>query len=184
VCGDVRATVVADMIDEDSDWISLEAAVTYVEVMLQCYRENARELVRKAVKSTKVRSRTLHSSPKWLVSVIAGQEVFHSDHGESIEVCRKDLLELFPKRQNDVTQRASRESGSGQKRFRRIADPLDAAFKELWPDNEIPRDATVRDNKIHSLLISRGIIAKGQSVKRTIQRFLKNNEKVKSRPHP
>jgi hypothetical protein len=160
------------MIDEDSDWISLEAAVTYAEVTLQCYRENARELVWKAVKSTKVRSRTLHSSPKWLVSVIAGQEAFHSDHGESIEVCRKDLFKLFPKRQNDVTQRAPRDTGSARIRFRRISDPVALAIKDLWPDNEIPRDATVRNKKIHNLLISRKIISRVQDVTRTIQRVL------------
>jgi len=152
------------MTDENSDWISLEAAVTYVEGTLCCYRENARELVRKAVKSVKVKSRTLHSSPKWLVSVIDGREVFHSDHGESIEICRKGLLEFFSKRQND---------GPARTHPRPISDNVELAIKELWPDNEIPRDATLRTNPIHDWLISRRIIDRDRDVTRTIQRVFR-----------
>ena len=50
---------VAAMINEDSDWISRDAAVAYVEATLNCYREKALELVRKAVNNLKVKSRTV-----------------------------------------------------------------------------------------------------------------------------
>ena len=54
------------MVDEESDWISLEDAVTYVEETQQCYREKADELVRQAVDNLKLKSRTVNSSPRWI----------------------------------------------------------------------------------------------------------------------
>jgi hypothetical protein len=44
------------MIDEDSDWISLDAAVAYVEATQQCYREKAVDLLRQAANNLKLRA--------------------------------------------------------------------------------------------------------------------------------
>jgi hypothetical protein len=68
------------MIDEESDWISVDGAVSLVETALQCYRERARDLLRQAVNNLRVKSRTVNSSPRWIVSEVAGAEVYHSDH--------------------------------------------------------------------------------------------------------
>ena len=155
---------VADMINEDSDWISRDAAVAYVEATLQCYREKALELVRQAVNNLKVKSRTVNSSPKWLVSDIAGQEVFHSDHGESIEVCRKDVVEFCLELQHAAKRSSPRKSKSA------LSNNVTSAIADLWPNKEITERAKVRNDKIHKWLISRGIIGKSQDVTRTIQK--------------
>ncbi|MGO8976562.1 MAG: hypothetical protein ACLQNV_23930 [Steroidobacteraceae bacterium] len=158
------------MIDEDSDWISIDAAVAYVEETLHCYREKARELVRKAVNNLKVKSRTVHSSPKWLVSVIAGQEAFHSDHGESIKVCRKDVVEFCLQLQHAATQSSPRKSKSA------LWNNVTSAIADLWPDKEITERAKVRNDKIHEWLKSRGMINKFEDVTRTIQRVLREQK--------
>ncbi len=139
------------MIDEDSDWISRDAAVAYVQATLHCYREKALELVRKAVNNLKVKSRTVHSSPKWLVSVIAGQEAFHSDLGESIEVCRKDVVEFCLELRQAGTRSAPPKIGSNaaRRRDQPISDGIRLAIKNLWPGG-IPAGlrAKERDKKI------------------------------------
>jgi hypothetical protein len=66
-----RKSEVADMIDEESDWLSVDAAVALVETTLQCYREKAVDLVQQAVNNLKVKSKTVNSSPRWLVSDMA-----------------------------------------------------------------------------------------------------------------
>ncbi len=158
------------MNDEDSDWISRDAAVAYVEATLHCYREKALELVRKAVNNLKVKSRTV-SSPEWLVSVIAGQEAFHSDHGESIEVCRRDVVEFCLE-----LQHAAKRS-SPLKRKSALWNNITSAIADLWPDKEITERAKVRNDKIHEWLISRGIIGKFEDVTRAIQRVIREQRK-------
>ena len=167
-----RKSEVAVMVDEESDWISLEDAVTYVEETQQCYREKADELVRQAVDNLKLKSRTVNSSPRWIE--VAGAEVYYSDRGIRIEVWRKGLLELFPKRQNDAPQSAPHETGSAQRRFQPISDAVDSAIKELWPEG-IPNllRAKDRNNKIREWLRSRGIIRNSEDVTRTIQKVLR-----------
>jgi hypothetical protein len=169
-----RKSEVADMIDEDSDWISVEDAVTYVEVTQQCYREKAAELVRQAADNLKLKSRTVNSPPRWIVSEEAGEERSYSDHGKRIEVWRKGLLELFPERQNDATQWAPPEIGSAQRRLQPISDGIALAIKERWPEG-IPKllRADDRNREIHEWLISREIIRKSEDLSRTIQRVLK-----------
>jgi len=156
------------MINEDSDWISRDAAVAYVEATLNCYREKALELVRKAVNNLKVKSRTV-SSPEWLVSVIAGQEAFHS-HGESIEVCRRDVVEFCLQLQHAATQ------SSPRKRKSALWNNVTSAIADLWPDKEITERAKVRNDKIHEWLKSRGIIGKFEDITRTIQRVLREQK--------
>jgi hypothetical protein len=82
------------MIDEESCWISIHDAVALMETMLQCYRGMAVDLLRQAVMDLKVKSKTVNSSPRYLVSDMAGTEVIHSDGGQRIEVCRKDVVEF------------------------------------------------------------------------------------------
>jgi hypothetical protein len=162
------------MIDKESDWISLDTAVAYVEATLQCYHEKSVDLVRQAVNNLKVKSKTVNSLPRWIVSNIAGQEIFHSDGGKRIEIWRKGLLELFPQRQNSAVQWAPPEIGSAQRRVQPISDGIALAIKELWPEG-IPKllRAKDRNDKVHEWLISRGIIGKSEDVSRTIQRVLK-----------
>jgi hypothetical protein len=155
------------MIDGDSDSMSLDEAVTYVAATLHCYRDKARELVRKAINNLKVKSITVHSSPKWLVSVIAGQEVFYSDHGESIEVCRKDVVELCLE-----LRQAARRSSRPKKRSA-VWNGVSSAIADLWPNKEITVRGKDRNDRIHEWLISRRIIGKAEDVTRTIQRVLK-----------
>ena len=163
------------MIDKDSDWISRDAAVAHVEATQQCYREKAVDLVRQAVDNLKLRSRTVNSPPGWLVSNIAGVERFHSDFGKRVEVCRKDLLELWPERQNDATRPPPAKIGSNaaQRRGKPISDDVRSAINELWPGG-IPvglmakeRDAQI----IEWLKVKNKKISK--NISRTIQRVLK-----------
>jgi hypothetical protein len=100
------------MIDEDTDWISLDAAVAHVEATQQCYREKAVALVQQAASNLKLRSRTVRSSPRRIVSDIAGEERYHSDGGKRVEVRRQDVLELWPESQKDATRSALANIGS------------------------------------------------------------------------
>ena len=75
-----RKSEVAVMVDEESDWISLEDAVTYVEETQQCYREKADELVRQAVDNLKLKSRTVNSSPRWIEDGWSRSILFGSRH--------------------------------------------------------------------------------------------------------
>ena len=71
------------MNDEDSDWISFDEAASYVEVAKGCYREKAIDLLRQAADGPKLKSRTItNSSPRWIKSVVAGNERFYSDGGQ------------------------------------------------------------------------------------------------------
>ena len=163
------------MINEDSDWISRDAAVAYVEATLNCYREKALELVRKAVNNLKVKSRTVHSSPKWLVSVIDGQEALHSDHGESIEVCRKDVVEFCLELRQAGTRSAPAQIGSNavQRRGQPISDGIRLAIKDLWSGG-VPTGlrAIERDNQILAWLKDKEI-STTDSISRAVQRVLK-----------
>ena len=154
------------MIDEDSDWMSFHEAVTYVEVTLHCYRGMARQLLRKAVNNMKVKTRT-PPSPMWLVSVIAGQEVTHSDYGESVEVCRKDVVEFCLE-----FQRTAIRSSPPKKRSA-LWNNITSAIVELWGNKPITERAKDRDAKIHHWLDYRKLIRKHEDVTRTIQKVLK-----------
>src|SRR5947209_7623787 len=95
---------VVDMNDDDLDWMSYQETVTHVERTVGCYRQKAIDLVYEAADGLRLKTRTVYSSPGWIVSEIApGRPVFHSDQGERIECYRKDVLKLWPERQNDVT---------------------------------------------------------------------------------
>jgi hypothetical protein len=178
--GDIRAgnpkSEVADMIDEDSDWISLDAAVAHVEATQQCYREKAIDLVRQAADNLKLKSRTVVSSPKWIVSYKAGKEIFHSDGGQRIEVCRQNVLELWPERQKDATRPAPAKIGSNaaQRRGQPISHGVRSAIKDLWPGG-IPADlmAKERDEQIIQWLKDHNKQNISKNISRTIQRALK-----------
>jgi hypothetical protein len=139
---------VADMNDDDSDWMSLDEAATYVEATTKCYREKAIDLLRQAASGLKLKSRTVNSSPRWVVSVIDGKEVFHSDEGKRIEVSRKGVLDLWPEQQKDATQSTPLKTGSSA-----ISDGIRLAIGTLWLDG-IPAGvrAKERDNQIREWL--------------------------------
>jgi hypothetical protein len=164
------------MSDEGSDWILFEDAVAYVEATQQCHREKAVELVRQAASNLKLRSRTVESSPTWIESVIAGVQVYHSDFGKRVEVCRQDLLELWPERQKDATQSASAKIGSTarQRRHQPISDGVRSAINEIWPGG-IPCDllAKERDEQIIEWLKAKNKKNIAGNLSRTIQRVLK-----------
>lgn len=169
LCGNSgnRKSEVADMIDEESDWLSVDAAVALVETTLQCYRGKAVDLVRQAVNNLKVKSKTVNSSPRWLVSDMAGMEVIHSDGGERVEVCRKDVVKFCLELQHAATPSSPRKSKSA------LSNNVTSAIADLWPDKKITVGAKVRNDKLHEWLISRGIIGKSRDVTRTIQRVLR-----------
>jgi hypothetical protein len=156
-----------DVIDEESDWLSVDAAVALVEATLQCYRERAVDLVRQAVNNLKVKSKTVNSSLGWLVSDMAGMEVIHSDGGKKVEVCRKDVIEFCLELQHAAKRSSPRKSNSA------LSNNVIAAIANLWPDKKITVGTKVRNAKIHEWLISRGIIGKSRDVTRTIQRVLR-----------
>jgi hypothetical protein len=163
------------MIDEDSDWISFAAAVAHVEATQQCYREKAIDLVRQAADNLKLKSRTVKSSPKWIVSYKAGKQIFHSDYGQRIEVCRQNVLELWPERQKDATRPAPSKIGSNtQRRGQPISDGVRSAIKDLWPGG-IPTDlmAKERDEQIIQRLKYHKKKNISKNISRTIQRVLK-----------
>ena len=165
------------MIDEDLDWISLDDAVTYVAARLHCYREKALDLVHQAADDLKLKSRTTtNSSPTWIVSVVAGEERIHSDGGTRIEVCREDLLKLWPEHQKDATRSLRPESRTNatQRRERPISNGVRLAIDALWP-NGIPQDslrAKERDNKILEWLKSNNKSI-STNISKAVQRVLK-----------
>jgi hypothetical protein len=164
------------MTDEDSNWIRLDAAVAHVEAMQKCYREMAFDLVKQAVKNGNLRSRTVNSSPRWIVSKnMAGADRYYSDHGERVEVYRKDVLELWPEHQNDATRPAPPEIGSNatQKRSKPISDAIRLAINDLW-HGEIPAGlrAKERDNQILDWLKRNGKSIP-ENISRAVQRVLK-----------
>jgi len=168
-CGNsgTRKSEVADMIDEESDWISIDAAVALVETMLRCHREKAVELLRQAVDNLKVKSRTVNSLA-WIETEMDGAEVFFSNRGKSLEVCRKDVAEYCL----ELQQRAASRS-SPPKRRSATRNNVTSAIADLWPDGEITFRAKDRNGKIHDWLKSRNLIGKHEDVTRTIQRVLR-----------
>ena len=128
------------MIDTNSDWISLNDAATHVAERLPCYRDHAFELVLRAARDLRLKSRTINGPPRWIVSVVAGEERFHSDSGARIEVCREDLLKLWPEHQKDAMQSFRPQIGSNatQQRCRPISNGVQLAIDFLWP-NGIPQ---------------------------------------------
>jgi hypothetical protein len=130
---------VADMNDHDSDWISLYEAATYVAATMKCHRDKAIDLLRQAAVNLKLKSRTVTSSPKWVVSEFGGKEVFYSDWGKRIEVSRKGVLELCAELQKDAAASTPSEIGSGA-----ISDGILLAIDDLWPD-EIPKGLRAKD---------------------------------------
>jgi hypothetical protein len=167
------------MIDEDSDWISLDDAVTYVAARLHCYRVKALDLVHQAADNLKLKSRTTtNSSPTWIVSVVAGEERIHSDGGTRIEVSREDLLKLWPEHQKDATRPLRPEIGSAQRRGQPISDGIRLVIKEEWPGG-IPKDllAKDRDKKIIERLKEKNKKT-SPNISRTIQRVLRADQEA------
>jgi hypothetical protein len=154
---------VADMNDDDSDWMSLHEAADYVEATVQCYRQKAIDLLREAADNLKLKSRTINSTPTWALSIVDGQEAYHSDAGARIEVYRKDVLRLWP------------ESTSMPLKIRTspISDGIRLALNALWP-NGIPAGlrAKERDNQIREWLKSNKISI-ATDISRAVQRVLK-----------
>ena len=166
-----RKSEVADMIDEASDWISVDASVALVETTLQCHRRKAVDLVRLAVNNLKVKSKTVNSTPEWVVLEVAGKEEFYSDRGERIEVCRKDVVGFCLELQHTATR------SSPRKRQSALWNNVTLAIADLWSGKEITERPKDRNDNIHKWLISRGIIAKTEDITRTIQRVIKKQRR-------
>jgi hypothetical protein len=168
------------MIDEESDWISFEDAVTHVEATQQCYRGKAVELVRQAATDLKLGSRTVASSPRWIESVIAGAKVYHSDFGQRVEVFRQDVLTLWPERQKGATRSAPAKIGStaALRRNQPISAGVRMAIDQIWPDG-IPSDllAKERDEQIIEWLEEKNKKT-SKNISRTIQRVLKKEREA------
>jgi hypothetical protein len=163
------------MMDKDSDWISLDAAVAHVEATQQCYREKAVELVKQAAYNLKLKSRTVDSSPKWIVSDIAGSKAYHLDGGRRVEFCRQDVLELWSESQKDATRSAPAKIGSNAAQRRGLSDDVKSAIKALWPGG-IPADlmAKERDQQIAEWLKKeKGRKNISANISRTIQRAIR-----------
>jgi len=150
------------MIDDCSDWMSFHDAVAYVEATQQCYENLAIELLRQAAHGLKIRTRTVQSSPRWVVS---GSR-YYPDDGIDLEFCREDVLKLWPKRQKDAPRSRPPESRSA------IWNGIRTAIHELWP-NGITVKAKDRNIRIHEWLKSHEIIRQHNDVTRTIQRVLR-----------
>ena len=109
------------------------------------------------------------------MSVIAGQEAFHSDHGESIEVCRQDVVDFCLELRRAGTRSAPAKIGpnAAQRRGQPISDGIRSVIKQEWPDG-IPKDllAKDRDEKIIERLKEKNKKTSG-NISRTIQRVLK-----------
>jgi hypothetical protein len=166
-----RKSEVADMTDEASDWISVDASVALVETTLQCHRRKAVDLVRLAVNNLKVKSKTVNSTPEWVVLEVAGKEEFYSDRGERIEVCRKDVVGFCLELQHTATR------SSPRKRQSALWNNVTLAIADLWSGKEITERPKDRNDNIHKWLISRGIIAKTEDITRTIQRVIKKQRR-------
>ena len=175
------------MIDEDSDWISFDRRGRLRgsdATMLS--REGGRIGTAGGVNNLKVKSKTVNSSPRWIVSSIAGQEIFHSDGGNRVEVCRQDVLELWPERQKDATRSAPAKIGptAAQRRRQPISDGVRSAINELWP-GEIPADlmAKERDEQIIEWLKGKNK-KNSKNLPRTIQRVLKSEREAHKKAPP
>jgi hypothetical protein len=109
------------------------------------------------------------------MSYKAGKQIFHSDYGQRIEVCRQNVLELWPERQKDATRPAPSKIGSNtQRRGQPISDGVRSAIKDLWPGG-IPTDlmAKERDEQIIQRLKYHKKKNISKNISRTIQRVLK-----------
>jgi hypothetical protein len=132
------------MNNDDSDWISLDDAATYLEATIKCHRQKAIDLLRHRADDLRLKSRTVTSSPRWVVSDIGGEEVFHSDAGKRIEVSRKGVLEFCAELQNAAPSTPS-GIGSGA-----ISDGIRSAIDDLWPD-EIPKGLRAKERNAQIL---------------------------------
>jgi hypothetical protein len=146
----------------DEDWISLDEAAAYVEVTKKCYREKAIDLLRQAADDLKLKSRTVSSSPRWVVSHIAGQKAYHLGDGQRIELCRKDVLALCESKSTPPKMRSAA-----------ISDGIHLAINDLWPDG-IPAGvrAKERDNQILEWLKGNDK-STPTNISRAVQRVLK-----------
>jgi hypothetical protein len=102
------------------------------------------------------------------------------ERSPALEVCRKDVLELWPERQNDATRPAPAKIGSNaaQRRGKPISDGVRSAINERWPGG-IPADllAKERDEQIIEWL--KGKNKKSPRIFRAPSKeCLKQNEKL------
>ena len=151
------------MIDDSSKWVSFHNAVAYVEATQQCHEELAIELLRQATHSLKIRTRTVQSSLRW---VISGDKRYLDD-GKDLEFCHKDVLELWPTRQ-EVATRPTPPKSKGA-----VWNGILAAIDEIGRNVIITLRAKDRNRKINDWLKSRGIIGQHDDATRTIQRVLR-----------
>jgi hypothetical protein len=98
------------VIDECSDWMSFDDALAHVEATQKCYQEMAIRLLQQAADSLMIRSRTVESSPRWVVS----GDKYYEDDGRDLQFCREDVLKLWreQKKEADAPRRSRRGATS------------------------------------------------------------------------
>jgi hypothetical protein len=160
------------MVEDEGAWMLVHDVIDFVEKAQHCYRERAIRLVRDALDSGQVRSRTVEGAPMWLTSSLGGSEIFYSDDGRRIEVLQEDVFRLW--------QEGKQPPGAQKtvpKRARPVEEGVLEAIRALWP-NGIPRGLKPkeRDNEIHKWLKENGrSVGKDatSSFSRAAQRVLK-----------
>jgi hypothetical protein len=157
--------------DEEADWLELQDALDLIEGTLQCYRERAPELIRAAADGLEIRSRTAQGPPRWRQEHVGGQEIFSSDDGKRIELCREDVLRWLAEFQSQPVQRVSP-----------IEEGILLAIDALWSGN-IPKGlrAKDRDLKILEWLKSNQKSAP-RGLARAVQRVLAKHPRLRTAP--
>jgi hypothetical protein len=169
--------MVTKMIDEESNWMPLHEVIARVAEIKQCYQENAARLVWEAVSRSEVKSRTVDGSPSWLASHLAGQEIFHSDGGVTIELWREDVFRKWKERSKQEPSLAQTPNSSRPRpREMGIVDAIRAIWPNGIPARQKPKE---RDNKIRAWLIERGEnISDRMKISRQIQRVLRKHPEL------
>ena len=161
------------MIDDDSDWMSLEEAIADVQTAVGCHQERANKLLCQAEKDLKVGTRML-SSPTWLVTMIDGREVY-SDKIK--EFYRKDVLKFCAQYRSGSTQSAAPKA-KPRSRPRPVSDGILKAIKTLWPCG-FPQGlrAKVRNKLIREWLESNNwpTLPNDAAFARAVQRVIREN---------
>ena len=130
------------MVDEDSDWITLDEAASYVEARLHCYREKAIDLLLQAADHQKLKTRTV-TKAVFFESFVGVERRLIPYRGPTNEIYRKDLLKLWPEHQEGET-RNLRPDNTKTSGSRPISDGINKAIDALWPQG-IPQGLRAKD---------------------------------------
>lgn len=133
-CSEVRPGDV-NVIDDCSDWMSFHDAVAHVEARQQYYEDLAIRLLQQAADSRKIRTRTVQSSPRWVVS---GNK-YYEDNARDLQFCREDALKLWPEQQEEAAAPSRSRIGAGA-----TSVGVRLALDALWPGG-VPEGLRAKD---------------------------------------